>query len=199
MNQNNIQSNQGVYPEETVIYRTEAERQTVLAGIRAGAVPFAGRILRFSVQDILDDELRMCLPVEFTSMNPDLAVLKYPSVHRPGLIYTDPGTSVNIAFNHTRSTITGENLAEFKQAMLQTIRKMQEVVRFLTDGLRESNGQPAGFIEFISRARDGAIYNLIWFTPLRGRALLISFNCYEVDRFRWRPIVHGMLATLEVK
>jgi hypothetical protein len=199
MNQNNIKSNQGPDHEEIAIYRTEAQKQAVLAGIRAGVLPVAGRMLRFRAQDILDDELRMWLPVEFTPVNPDLAVLKYPSVHRPGLIYTDPGTSVNIAFNHTRSTITGENLAEFKQAMLQTIRKVQEVVRFLADGLGENNGQKAGFIEFISQARDGRIYNLIWFTPLRGRALLISFNCYEADQPKWRPVVHGMLATLEVK
>jgi hypothetical protein len=199
MNHENIRASKEPFPETAAVYRTETERQVVLAGIKSGVLQVAGQTLRFCARDLLDDELRMYLPAEFTPMNPELAVLKYPSVNRPGLIYTDPGTAVNIAFNHTRSTITEQNLDEFKQAMLQTIRKMQEQVRFLADGLQENHGQRAGFIEFISPARDGAIYNLLWFTPLRGRALLISFNCYEADMSQWRPIVHGMLATLEVK
>lgn len=184
--------------DETETARLEAHQKYVREGVLAGTLKLDDQTLHFDECSLLDGAVRMRLPTNFTLMEPEQAALKYPSARRPNLIYTDPSTTVNISFNHTATPLVVKDLEAFKQTMMQTIRKMQSSVRFLNDGVVQSNNQPAGFFEFISPALDSDIYNLACFTPLAGRALLITFNCFEAGRPLWQPIAHGILATLQL-
>jgi hypothetical protein len=132
-------------------------------------------------------------------MAPEDVKLKYPSPRKPNVIYTDPSTTINIAFNHTATQIAPEHLEAFKQTMMQIIRKMQSSVQFLDDGIKEINSQPVVFFEFVSPALDGDLYNFAGFTVLDRRALLINFNCFEADMAVWQPIIFGMLDSLRLK
>jgi hypothetical protein len=176
----------------------EAYQKYVMESIPAGLLQTANLTLHFKEQSILNNTIRLYLPTEFMIMDPELAKLKYPSVRRPHLIYTDSGTTINLTFNHTRTPLIAKDLPVFKQTMMQTIRKMQASARFLADEIKTLNNNPLGYFEFITPALDGAIYNLAGLIPLAGRALLINFNCFETAQPTWQPIVWGMLDTLKL-
>lgn len=185
--------NQQVQDEEAILYEA-----TVKNGIQTGLLETENLTLHFIEQTLLNNQIRLQLPQEFTTMASEQAELKYPSPCRPNLILTDASTTVNFAFNHTLTPLKPAHIEEYKQTMMQAIVKMQSSAQFLEDGIKEINGLPVGFFEFISPALDGDIYNLAGFTPLKGRALLINFNCFETDMPIWRSIAFGILDSLEL-
>jgi hypothetical protein len=187
-----------LHREEITFDREAVVRPDVLASIWAGALHLDSGVLFFAERQLWDDEIRLRLPTDFIPTDPAPATLPYPSSRQPGLVYTDPNAKAQLAFNHTPSTVSEQDLELFKESMMRTIHKMQAPVRFLADGVVVVAGQSVGFMEFISAASDGASYNLVFFTPLRGRALIISFNCDEAEYPKWRPIAWGMMATLRV-
>jgi len=183
--------------ETSATIAKETAEAAVFACIQAGALELDGQTIVFKEKSLFADTVRIRLPEDFTLMDRELAVLKYPSGRRPNLIYTDPSTTVNIAFNYTATSLMSKDIDTFKKTMMQTIRRMQPV-RFLEEPVIIRNGRQMGCFEFISPALDGEIYNLTAFTPLNGRAILIGFNCYEEERPKWQPVARGIINTLQV-
>ncbi|MGD8399513.1 MAG: hypothetical protein PVH64_01045 [Bacillota bacterium] len=182
----------------TEIQAKEAYQKYVTESIQSGLLQIDNLTLHFTAESLLNNAIRLYLPHEFTVMDPELAEAKYPSTRRPGLIYTDSSTTINLAFKHTPTPLVLKELAEFKQTMMRTVRKMQSAAQFLDDGIKVFNHVALGYFEFVTPALDGAIYNLAAFTPLAGRALLINCNCFEADLPQWQPIIWGMLSTLRM-
>ena len=176
----------------------ESIRKEISDGIRAGTLIMEGHPTKFIVRQLLDDRIRICMPEEFTPMSAADAELKYPSVRRPGLIYTNSEGSVNLTFNHTATSIKLSDLDVFRKTIWQTVKKMQGAARLQVDGTKNVNGQKVGFLEFTTPALGTQIYNLVYFTELEGRALLVSFNCSWAELDKWRFVAPEMLGTLEI-
>ncbi|MEG0258731.1 MAG: hypothetical protein RR651_02565, partial [Lysinibacillus sp.] len=54
-----------------------------------------------------------------------------------------------------------------------------------------------GFLEVITPAIDGDIYNLMFFASIDGQALMGTFNCMEKDIETWQPVARAMMETLQ--
>ncbi|HYH04004.1 MAG TPA: hypothetical protein VEC37_12950 [Bacillota bacterium] len=184
--------------DEAAEAEVEVRRKAIGEGIRAGSLTMEGKEIKFMVKVLLDDRIRISLPEDFTQMSPADAELKYPSARRPGLIYTNPGGNVNLTFNHTVTQMKLADLDVFRQTMWQTVKKMQGAARLQADGSRNINGRMVGFLEFMTPALETQIYNLVYFTELEGRALLVSFNCSSAVMDPWRLVAGEMLGTLEI-
>lgn len=176
----------------------EASRKEISNGIRAGTLIMEGQVTKFIVRQLLDDRIRISMPEEFTLMSAADAELKYPSVRRPSVIYTNSEGSVNLTFNHTATKIKQSDLDTFRETMWQTVKKIQGTARLQNEGSKNVNGHKVGFLEFITQALGTQIYNLVYFTELEGRALLVSFNCSFSESDKWRLVAPEMLGTLEI-
>jgi hypothetical protein len=170
----------------------------VSESIQVGRLDINDKIFNFEEKVLLDEKIKIRLPDYFAVMSPDDIDLKYPSPRKPNPIYTDQSTTINIAFNHTSTPLIVKDLPGFKLTMMQMIKKMQPSAQFLEDGIKVINGLSVAFFEFVTSALDGEIYNLACFTPLQERALLINFNCLEVDMAVWRPIAFGIIDSLRL-
>lgn len=173
-------------------------RRRAREGVQSGVFREEGVEIDFLDRNLLEGKLLMRLPVAFAVMDPDMAALKYPSEHRPSLIFSDESGSVNITFNQTKNVLSDAKLPAFKDFLLQNLKRMQSSAQILEDGVWTFNERAVGYVEFISQAIDGEIYNLTCVAELEGRALLISFNCLAGEMELWQPLAQAMVETMRL-
>ncbi|MEG0258726.1 MAG: hypothetical protein RR490_02645 [Niameybacter sp.] len=148
-------------------------------------------------QCVLEGEITLRMPKLFSIMLPELASLKYPSERRPTIIYTDESTTINLAFNMTPHSLADTEVAEFQENMIDMLEQAQPSAEWLDTDVIDINDKTIGFLEVITPAIDGDIYNLMFFAAIDGRALIGTFNCMEEDIETWRPIARAMMETLQ--
>ncbi|MET4560535.1 hypothetical protein ABIA69_001679 [Lysinibacillus parviboronicapiens] len=148
-------------------------------------------------QALLNGKITLRMPKLFSIMLPELASLKYPSERRPNIIYTDESTTINLAFNMTPHVLTETGVAEFQENMIDVLEQAQPSAEWLDTDVIEINDKTIGFIEVITPAIDGDIFNLMFFASIDGQALIGTFNCMEEDLEDWRPIARAMMETLQ--
>ena len=118
---------------------TEATRQAaIIESMRTGCLTIDGAIIKFVGKTILEGQLKVDLPDNFTTMPIETARLKYPLESRPGLIFTAPDGTINIAFNHSQAALREDEAIEnFTKKMTRTIEKTQPDVRWQENGVKE--------------------------------------------------------------
>ncbi|ATP40166.1 hypothetical protein CSE16_08965 [Solibacillus sp. R5-41] len=148
-------------------------------------------------QSVLEGKITFRMPKLFSIMLPELAFLKYPSERRPNTIYTDDSSTINLAFNMTKNALSEAEVAEFQEDMIDILEQAQPSAEWLDTGVIEINEKTIGFIEVITPAIDGDIFNLMFFASIEGQALIGTFNCMEEDIETWRSLARAMMETLQ--
>ncbi|MCS1397346.1 hypothetical protein ACNA06_08100 [Lysinibacillus sp. RSDA_15] len=148
-------------------------------------------------QPLLDGKMIIRMPKLFSIMSAELASLKYPSERRPNLIYTDTSSSINLAFNLTPHRLNEDGVAAFQENMMDILEQAQPSADWLDTDVQKIDGKTVGFLEVITPAIDGEIFNLMFFASVEGRALIGTFNCMEDDLDTWRPIARAMMESLQ--
>ncbi|WP_373681346.1 hypothetical protein [Aneurinibacillus soli] len=161
-------------------------------------IKIKGEVIPFEEKRLLGNSLKIHLPKAFSIMSPKMAALKYPSEKRPTLIYTNEDTTINMAFNYTKSQLKNSDVDSFKNNMVQILKKTQPLARWFDEGVENINGQNVGYCDFLVPSLDATIYNLLFFTDLRGKALLCTFNCLEEEMTDWKPIAKGIMESLYI-
>jgi hypothetical protein len=191
------QMNQIRQDDETVTAKVNFE-QKIIDSVQTGSLELEDQVIEFDERILFEEQVKLRIPKTFSIMDPELASLKYPSARRPEPIYSNGSGSINIAFNHTESKVTDEEIPDFKNFMRRNLKKMQPGVRFLSEGVKLIHEKTVGYFDFMSPAVDTELYNMVFFVQLRGRALMGTFNCPEKEMKLWQPIAKGMLESLTI-
>ncbi|MEK4114935.1 hypothetical protein NST44_01795 [Paenibacillus sp. FSL W8-0919] len=154
-------------------------------------------IVPFQTVHVLDGKLSLRLPKTFRIMPEELARLKYPSEHRPGLIYTDETHTVNLAFNLTSTPLNQEELEDFQEALTRMLRSTQPIERWMGEGMETVDGRKAGTCAFVIPTLTSSVFNLMFYSDLEDKALLCTFNCLESDMNDWKPVAEAMLRSMK--
>jgi len=148
-------------------------------------------------QRVMDGKISFRMPKLFSIMPAQLASLKYPSERRPNIIYTDESSTINFAFNKTSHSLPDEGVAEFQENMIDVLEQAQPAAQWFDTDVIKINDKTVGFIEVMTPAIDGEIFNLMFFISIDGQALIGTFNCTEEDTETWRPIARAMMKTMQ--
>lgn len=200
----------------------------VTSGVLSGLLKLGSEEMTFAEIEVIPGYVSLRLPDSFVEMPEQFAAMKYPSDRRPKVIYTDETLSININVNPTDNRMYNEEMEKFQSELLAMLKRMQPNARWLSDGvftlgqagqeeveqavteqegqLRQkeavqasaADGKQVGYYEFLSPAMDGNIYNLTFFMEWEEKGLFFSVNCMEKQMKLWRPIAHGIMASLRV-
>ncbi|BFH17785.1 hypothetical protein WJ0W_001792 [Paenibacillus melissococcoides] len=157
-----------------------------------------GETIPFTEERLLNGKIRVLLPKTFHQMSPQAAAMKYPSERRPELIYTNDNASINIAFNHTEHNVMEAEIEEFTVSMIHILRRMQPILQWYEDGVKDIHGKRVGYCEFLAPSLNVNVYNLMFFAELEQTALLCTFNCSEEEMKHWQPIARGLMDSLVI-
>ncbi|WP_042160178.1 hypothetical protein [Paenibacillus gorillae] len=176
----------------------DRQNQKEKPDVRQPLVRIGSEMMSFMSQSLLDDRIIVYMPKSFKLMTPKAAAIKYPSERRPQFIFTNDAGSINLTFNYTINPLYEEDIEVFKEEMVSMLQRMQPILQWYEDGVKEYEGHSIGYCEFLTPAMNVNVYNLMFFVSLEDRALLCSFNCTEDEKEDWKEIAKGMMDTLQL-
>lgn len=148
---------------------------------------------------ILDNKVEILIPKGWKPMNEELVKIKYPGTRPPKLVYSDVTGGISLAFNHTDSKASPENLEKYKEVLKTSLENAYPDAVWEEEGIKEINGKNVGFFRVITDANNDKIYNYMVFTDLEGRLLICSFNCIDKRIREWKPIAENIMNSLRFK
>lgn len=180
----------------------------VTRAVLAGELKLEEETMEFAVFEVIPDRVSLRLPASFTEMPEAYAKIKYPSDRRPKHIFTNDALTVNITVNPTNNRLFDDEMEVYHKELLKMLKRMQPNASWLSDGVLELGvtqaeelpqvRKLAGYYELVSPAMDGNIYNLTFYMAWEEKGLFFGVNCMEKEMKLWRPIAHGIMASLQV-
>ncbi|WP_342416281.1 hypothetical protein NST83_01240 [Paenibacillus sp. FSL R10-2782] len=146
---------------------------------------------------ILDGQMAFSIPKSFSLMPLEQSRFKYPSEHRPQIIYTSWDGTVDTTFNPTESALEVDELPEFVEQMADVLRSVQPVRNWIgTEMIVNRSGLSIGIIRFVAAGVDMNLYNEILLFIHKGQVIMGTFNCMESDMEAWLPVAENTVQSL---
>lgn len=135
---------------------------------------------------ILEDELEMIVPKDFTDMDVTIAKNKYPSEQRPQCIKTSPNTTVDFGISLVNIDISGLILEECAEDLKGVLKKTNPAMEFFDSGVEELDDFNLAWFDYKSFAVDGQMYNIMFVANHNKKMLHGMFNCIFSSRIEWQ-------------
>lgn len=175
--------------------------QSIILGLFSllicSSAAFSG--IELQIKSLLDNQVELKIPKDFTIMSEKLMKVKYPSERRPTLVYTNKSGGINVTLNLTKNKASQDLIPTFVNEFVNSFKNAYPSAKWKVSGVKEINGRKVGVLELITPALDTPIYNLIFFTDLNGQLLICSFNCTEKNITKWEPIAEEIILSLKIK
>lgn len=159
--------------------------------------PIGNEILEFSYQDMWGGIFKIMLPTIFEKMDEALAALKFFSKNRPEVIVSNPDGSLCITFSlldEVRNDL-GSIMGDGKSILLN----MDDKIVFYEDGIIETKVVSIVWFEYKSSAGNEKIYNMMFLFTAARKIIMGTFHCLFEDYDQWKPVLHQMLRTVQIK
>lgn len=150
-------------------------------------------------RSLLDDKIEILVPKGWKPMSEDLIKIKYPGARPPKYVLSDVTGGISLAFNHTDTRATQEQIEAYKGVLKSTLSNAFPEAEWLEDSVKMINGKKVGFCKVITNALSGRIYNQMFFTDLDGKLLICSFNVVENKMKDWRISADEIMNSLTLK
>ncbi|AZH27570.1 hypothetical protein [Paenibacillus sp. M-152] len=161
------------------------------------ALRLGDELIPLELRVILDGEIEVSVPKSFSLMPLEQTKFKYPSEHRPEVIYTSEDGTVNITFSRTESFLADEELPEFVEQMADVLRSVQPIRNWLgTQVIVNHSGLSIGMIRFVAAGVDTNLYNEILLFTHAGQVMMGTFNCMESDMEVWLSVAENTVQSL---
>lgn len=166
--------------------------------IRQGSVFVEDHELVFQEQEILKGQLWIWMPDTFAPLGREPMRIKYPNENRPDHIYSNPEATVTIAFSHRQEKMGPTEAGKVRDYMGQVIENLYPSSSILDQDLviAGEHKHEIAWMDFVTPAVDTQLYNLMFFTQLRGRLLMGSCNCLSYEQEDWKGLFVQMLASI---
>lgn len=140
----------------------------------------------------------MYMPKYFEEMTTEHADIKYPSINRPQLLYTNSEDTVNIGLTLLDDEVfKKEDIIDFRDAMLEAFRSVNPTSKILDKGNFElTEDTPLAYYTFDSLAMGGGMYNLLLATLIDSKILVVSLNCVAKEAEQNEMLFYGIMHSL---
>lgn len=148
---------------------------------------------------IEEGKLELLMPKDWKPMSDELIRIKYPRSRPPKVVYSDKTGGISLAFNHTESKASPEQLELYFKVLKQSLEQAFPEAQWEASGFREINGKKIGYFKVTSEAIDTPIFNYLFFTDVDGRLFIGTFNCVEKKAAEWKPIAEQIVSSVKFR
>ncbi|RFZ79591.1 hypothetical protein DS742_07400 [Lacrimispora amygdalina] len=175
------------YMDEKIINLRNQAKKAEHTSLEKGVYIKEG-LLSFERRKLFDGEMSILLPVPFKIMPEEIAKIKYPSEQRPQLIYSNAGGDVNFTFSLFDEQVNTSQIKEARDRFRGLIKKIQPANLFIEKKEEDLKDTVAAWFDFKNYGLDAQLYNLFYFTNIKGKLLHGIFNCKFEEAEAWKPI-----------
>ncbi|MEQ7052848.1 hypothetical protein ABN764_19590 [Paenibacillaceae sp. P-4] len=195
---NKLNQNAASNNENTILSQTTVNNHDKNITEKNSTLWQGDKLITLEMRAILDGQMAVSVPKFFKLMPLAQAKFKYPSEHRPELIYTSEDGTVNITFNRTETPLAVEELPDFVEQMADVLRSVQPIHNWMgTQVIVNRSGLSIGQIRFIAAGVDTNLYNEILLFIHAGQVMMGTFNCVESDMEVWLPVAEYTVQSLQ--
>jgi hypothetical protein len=146
---------------------------------------------------ILLQKVEMLMPSDFRQMDISTIKVKYPNEGgRPGEVYTNNNSSVNLAFTHTAKKVSAADIKSHADELIALLKQKGIVV--LNQRQEKINGKDFLIVDFNSKTINGSLYNKMFFTALAGRLLIGNYSCTSSIAGQWKSKGDEMIKSIKL-
>ena len=168
--------------------------------INSGYVIINEEKLGFSKRDIFEGIVFMTMPNSFELMPIKQAMAKYPSYDRPGVIFTNPETNINVTLSYQRNEpLENDGVEELKNSIQDSILEELPKLKIIESNVISVNELNIAYFDFIASVSRSQVYNLIYIFSLEGVLVIGSFNCLKEDMVSWKEIFFQMIHSISLE
>lgn len=143
-----------------------------------------GQYLIFEYFNLFNNSFKIKLPEHYVTMPEKIVNLKYPAKTQPMLIKTDLVGKFNYIFNYfdyVEEEFKAEDIEKTADEFYDIIKTMNPANEFFErDTFELENDTKISWFDFKGYALDDEVYNIFYFTQIKGHLLHGTFNCpYE--------------------
>ena len=185
--------------EDFIQFLRQSQEAARNRDIKKGSVWADGRNIVFSEREILKKQFWIWMPDDFVRMSQEMARLNYPIESRPEIIYTSEDSTLNITFSKKIQSLEPgqeEQVRDDIKLLIQRLYPSGSIIESLTV---QADDNRLAWFDFISPAIDMDVYNLMFFTSLKGKLLMGSCNCLSGEQDMWKDLFLQMLASVRVE
>lgn len=137
-------------------------------------------------KEIVQGDFTMIIPEEFRIMPEAIAKIKYLAQNKPQVILTNDTATVDYKFTYIYEIVGEDVLEELIKQTKINLRRIYTGIQYFEEQIVVVNGTRLGWFEYTSPAIDGILYNISFFTWIKGKLLQGTFSCIEKDACEWR-------------
>jgi hypothetical protein len=161
------------------------------------------------VKTKINEEITVSIPAGWRPMDGIDFTERYPSVRAPLGAYTDEERMVDFAVNVSATQWPDKDAVVAHKFFKSSVVNMFDKVEFISDGVKEHQGNKYIYLEFTSRVNGNKRaeglsdpvmkYTYVQYLLGKEKTLVFSFNCPKRMQQDWQPIAHDMMKAIKVK
>lgn len=136
--------------------------------------------------EIVKNDFNMMIPEGFKPMSEAVAQMKYPAQNRPQIILTNDTATVDYKFAYIQEIVDMTVLEELIKQTKISLKRVFTGIEYYKENIIEINDTKFGWFDYKSPAIGGNMYNISFFTWIKGKLLQGTFTCEFVNAEEWR-------------
>lgn len=161
--------------------------EETMEGILKGAITVEGAEVSFEKASIMQTGIRMMLPEGFVQ---NLETSEH-------LVYSNENLEMNLIMQWIKP-VNAMSMAQFKEIMQQQFRTMELAMNWMEDGNVVPCALQTRYCVFNSSVANGQVFNYQAFIEKGDHQLIFNVNGNLERWSHWKPVITGMISSLEV-
>lgn len=145
---------------------------------------------------IKDMGIGISMPEKFFEFNNDFKEIMYPYGNMPKYVFGGEDIQFQMMFNITPNKIENHQIKEFLPMAKKIITAAGPKVHVVQTGIIEKEEHQIGVMEFVSRAVDMSVYNVMFYYSLNEQLMMASINFPFQDKENMIPVAKEILESL---
>jgi len=184
--------------DEQILDLRYEEKKHTLSSLEDGFY-IKDELVEFQEVEIEGKNLTIYTPQSFTTMELEVAKIKYPSEQRPQWIKTNTNNSINICVSLIDTPINEQNLEKEMAGYKSLLKNMNPSIEFYQSKIEPLEDFKLAWFDYKSFAIDNQIYNIMFFASVENQMLHGIFNCLYNDREDWQTPAIQMIQSIKIK
>lgn len=138
-------------------------------------------------------------PSKLKPMSDEMFNLKYRMSPMPEIRLSDDTANASIIGTTRPEKATDKDLEQILKSTINVFHSTRKDIHILDSGLKMVNNKKIGFVKFHSEAIDQKVFNYLFFTVVKDKLFMCSFNCTEKIQKEWEPIADEIVKSIVVK
>lgn len=178
------------FSKETI---EEENKQSIFEGtIEVNKIP-----IRFARRPLFDGQVEIWMPQDFEELSRENIDAIYLLGNKPDMVFGNSYLNFSVGFHYTENEVPDEYMGEFGKLARMILEKMGPKTNIYAQKAKVKGKHTISWLELTSHTVTDVVYNMMFFSSLKGRVLIGFINFHYQFLARYKRIADEMLESFQ--